>query len=189
MKTELDETDAEILRLLVENGRMAYTEIAEEVGMSPPSVIERVERLRDKGILEGFEARLDHSVLGGSRLLIRFRVRPDEASQVADEIADNERVDTVFLSADGTVTAVVNAEPEEAYGIVNDLDVQDYDVEVVVEERHAPTVAAPSFEPDCVECGNTVDEEGVTARIAGDVYHFCCTSCESAFRDRYEAME
>jgi YHS domain-containing protein len=28
----------------------------------------------------------------------------------------------------------------------------------------------------------------VTTRIAGDVYHFCCTSCESAFRERYEAM-
>lgn len=189
MKTKLDETDAKILRLLVKDGRMAYTEIAEKVGMSPPSVIDRVERLREKGILEGFEARLDRSVLGGSRLLVRFRARPDEASQVADEIAEDDRVDTVFVSADGTVTAVVNAEPEEAYGIVSGVDARDYDVEVVVEERHAPTVAAPSFEPDCVECGNTVDEEGVTTRIAGDVYHFCCTSCESAFRDRYEAME
>ena len=188
MKTELDETDAEILRLLVKDGRMAYTEIADEVGMSPPSVIERVERLREKGVLRGFEARLDRSVLGGSRLLVRFRVRPDEASHIADEIAADDRADTVFVSADGTVTAVVNAEPEEAYGIVGDADAHDYDVEVVVEERHAPTVATPSFAPDCVECGNTVDEEGVTARVAGEVYHFCCTSCESAFRERYEAM-
>jgi len=188
MKTKLDETDAEILRLLVEDGRMAYTEIAEEVGMSPPSVIERVERLREKGVLEGFEARLDRSILGGSRLLVRFRARPDESSRLADEISEDQRVDTVFVSADGTVTAVVNSEPDDAYGIVSGLEVRNYDVEVVVEERHAPTVAAPSFEPDCVECGNTVDEEGVTARIAGDVYHFCCTSCESAFRDRYEEM-
>ncbi|MDZ7687407.1 MAG: AsnC family transcriptional regulator [Halobacteriales archaeon] len=189
MKTGLDETDAEILRLLVEDGRMAYTEIADEVGMSPPSVIERVERLREKGVLEGFEARLDRSVLGGSRLLLRFRAPPDETSRIADEVADDERVDTVFVSADGTLTAVVNAEPEAAYGIVGDVDAHDYDLEVVVEEIHAPTVSAPSFAPDCVECGNTVDEEGVTARIAGEVYHFCCTSCESAFRDRYEAME
>jgi len=188
MKTELDKTDAEILSLLVTNGRMAYTEIADEVEMSPPSVIERVERLREKGVLRGFEARLDRSVLGGSRLLVRFRAPPDEASRLADEIAEDERAETVFVSADRTVTVVANAEPEGAYGIVDDVDARDYDVEVVAEERHEPTVAAPSFAPDCVECGNTVDEEGVTARIAGDVHHFCCTSCESAFRERYEAM-
>ncbi len=190
MKTTLDETDAEILRLLVEDGRIPYTEIADEVGMSPPSVIDRVDRLHEKGVLEGFEARLDRSVLGGSRLLLRFGVGTDEPSHVAETLAGDERVETVFVSADGTVTVVVNAEPDEARRIVADVDAEThgFGVDVVVEEHHAPTVSTPSFAPDCVECGNTVDSEGVTARVAGDIYHFCCTSCESAFRERYEAM-
>lgn len=191
MKPTLDETDAEILRLLVKDGRIPYTEIADEVGMSPPSVIERVERLREKGIIEGYEARLDRSVLGGSRLLVRFRVSPEEVEDAMLAISDDERAETVFGSADGTVTVVANAEPEEAGEIteVPDVEAHDHEVGVVVEESHEPTVAAPSFAPDCVECGNTVDEEGVTSRVAGDLYHFCCTSCESAFRERYEAME
>jgi DNA-binding Lrp family transcriptional regulator len=188
MKTPIDATDAEILRLLVEDGRKPYAEIAEEVDMSTPAVIDRIDRLRKKGIVDGFEARLDRSVLGGSRLLLRFRLDPDEATNVAEETSRDERVETVFVSADGTVTAVANAEPEEARSIAGETGAREYDVEYVVEEEHAPAVRTPSFAPDCVECGNTVDDQGVSTRVAGDLYHFCCTSCESAFEQRYEGM-
>jgi DNA-binding Lrp family transcriptional regulator len=187
MKTTLDSTDAEILRALVDDGRRAYSDIADEVDMSTPAVIERVERLRDKGVIEGFEARLDPSVLGGTRLLVRFRVSSDETSTVSEALADDDRVNTVFVSADATVTVVADAEPDEAVALLGSVGAYfgTFEVEVVVDEEHAPTVRQPSFAPDCVECGNTVDKEGVTARVAGDIYHFCCTSCESAFRDRY----
>ncbi|MFW5984084.1 MAG: AsnC family transcriptional regulator, partial [Halobacteria archaeon] len=183
----LDDTDAEILRLLLEDGRMAYSKIADEVEMSTPSVIDRVDRMREKGVIERFEARLDPSVLDTTRLIVRFDVAPDKLHAVADSVVEDERVENVYVSADSTVTVVANAEPGEATAVVErtDAEVSGLNVEVVVDEKHAPTVRQPSFAPDCVECGNTVDEEGVTTRVAGDVYHFCCTSCESAFRDRY----
>lgn len=187
MQSSLDETDADILRALVDDGRVPYSQIADAVDMSTPAVIERVDRLRDKGVIEGFEARLDPSVLGGTRMLIRFRVSPDEMSTVTETLADDERVNTVFVSANATVTVVADAEPDDAVALVDSVsaDIDTFEVDVVVDEEHAPAVREPSFAPDCVECDNTVDEEGVTARVAGDVYHFCCTSCESAFRDRY----
>jgi Lrp/AsnC family leucine-responsive transcriptional regulator len=188
MKDSLDETDAEILRLLTRDGRIPYTEIAEEVGMSPPSVIDRVDRLREVGVIEGFGARLDRSVMGGSRLLVRFRTRPGAVEEAVREASEDDRVETAFGSADGTVTLVANAKPEEAAELTAGFDARDHAVEVVVEESHEPTVSAPSFAPDCAECGNTVDEEGVSARLAGDVYHFCCTSCASAFEERYESL-
>lgn len=40
----------------------------------------------------------------------------------------------------------------------------------------------------CDECGNTVDSEGETERLGGDVYHFCRSSCRSRFVQRYERM-
>ena len=189
METELDDTDSEILRLLVQDGRAAYSRIADEVGMSTPAVIDRVDRMREKGVIEGFEARLDPSVLGTTRLLIRLCVGPGETDDVGESLADDERVEDVYVSADATVTVVANAEPDEVLALVRDVDgIRELDVEVVVGENHAPAVREPSFAPECIECGNTVDEEGVSARLAGDVYHFCCTSCESAFRGRYAEM-
>jgi DNA-binding Lrp family transcriptional regulator len=189
MKTKIDDTDSEILRLLVEDGRMAYSKIADEVDMSTPAVIDRVEGMREKGVIEGFEARLNPLVLGTMRLLIRLSAEPGETDAVVETLADDDRVEDVYVSADATVTVLANAEPDDVPAIVQGVDgVHGLDVEVVVDEKHAPTVRQPSFSPECVECGNTVDEEGVSARIAGDVYHFCCTSCESAFRDRYAEL-
>jgi DNA-binding Lrp family transcriptional regulator len=190
MKTTLDDTDAEILRSLVGDGRMAYSRIADDVGMSTPAVIDRVDSMRDRGVIEGFEARLNPSVLGTTRLIVRFGVPVSETESVAGALARDDRVDDVYVSADATVTVVANAEPEEASSLVEeaDTDVHGTEVEVIVDEEHEPEVRQPSFEPDCVECGNTVDDEGVSARVAGDLYHFCCTSCESAFRDRYEGL-
>jgi len=189
MRPELDETDAEILRLLVEDGRKPYAEIANEVDMSSPSVIERVERLHEVGVIEGFEARLDRSMLGGSRILIRFKTTPGAVGEAARLASEDKRVETVFGSADGTVTLVANAEPSEVGSLTEVFDGKDYEVETVVAEEHRPTVATPSLAPECAECGNTVDEEGVSARVADDVHHFCCTSCEAAFRERYESLK
>jgi len=45
------------------------------------------------------------------------------------------------------------------------------------------------FALTCAECSNTVDSEGETARIDGEVYHFCCPSCLSQFRERYQRLE
>jgi DNA-binding Lrp family transcriptional regulator len=191
METELDDTDSEILRLLVQDGRAAYSRIADEVGMSTPAVIDRVDRMREKGVIEGFEARLDPSVLDTTRIIVRFEVGPEVRNSVTEGFSRDERVETAFVSADGTVTLVANARPEEAADVVSkaDFGVQRYDVDTVIEEQHAPTVRSPSFAPECVECGNTVDEEGVSARIGGDLYHFCCTSCESALRGRYDGVK
>ena len=47
----LDDTDREILRLLLEDGRRPYREIASEVELSAPAVSDRVERLRELGLL------------------------------------------------------------------------------------------------------------------------------------------
>lgn len=49
---DLDETDRQILRLLLENGRRPFSGIAETVGLSPPAVSDRVDRLESLGDAE-----------------------------------------------------------------------------------------------------------------------------------------
>ena len=41
----LDSIDVQILNMLIENGRISYTDIAKEVGMKPPSVIDRIKKM------------------------------------------------------------------------------------------------------------------------------------------------
>ncbi|MEM1127397.1 MAG: Lrp/AsnC family transcriptional regulator [Bacteroidota bacterium] len=56
---KVDEIDAHILRLLQANGRMKRNRIAEEVGLSVPSVSERMRKLEERGVIEGYHAVVD----------------------------------------------------------------------------------------------------------------------------------
>ena len=60
----LDETDKKILNILQESGRITNARLAQEVGLSPPAVLERVRRLELSGIIEKYVAILDRDQAG-----------------------------------------------------------------------------------------------------------------------------
>ncbi|MBI5807909.1 MAG: Lrp/AsnC family transcriptional regulator [Ignavibacteriales bacterium] len=55
----LDEIDITILKNLQENGRIKRNELAEIVGLSVPSLSERMKKLEDHKIIQGYHAILD----------------------------------------------------------------------------------------------------------------------------------
>ena len=61
---ELDAIDLLILDTLQEHGRIPHAKLAEQVGLSAPSVIERVKKLEDSGIITGYHAAIDARKLG-----------------------------------------------------------------------------------------------------------------------------
>lgn len=52
----LDSINSKILRCLQENARMSNAEIGRQVGISSPAVSERIKRMEDLGIIEGYKA-------------------------------------------------------------------------------------------------------------------------------------
>src|SRR5258706_12474534 len=61
---ELDEIDLGILSQLQDNCRPPLGRLGEQVGLSAPSVIERVKKLEDSGVIRGYHAILDARRLG-----------------------------------------------------------------------------------------------------------------------------
>lgn len=59
MSHRIDEIDAQILTLLQQNGRMKRNRIAEHVGLSVPSVSERMRKLEERGVLLSYHAVID----------------------------------------------------------------------------------------------------------------------------------
>ncbi len=59
----IDEIDVTILELLQDNGRMKRNAIAEIVGLSVPSVSERMRKLEERGVIRGY-----HAVVNPKRL-------------------------------------------------------------------------------------------------------------------------
>jgi len=56
---QIDDIDARILELLQERGRMKRNAVADEVGLSVSAVSERMRKLEDRGVIEGYCAIVD----------------------------------------------------------------------------------------------------------------------------------
>ena len=80
----IDATDLQILTILQSNARTSNADIARQVGMAPSAILERIRKLEQRGIIQGYEARIDPRALGLG-LLAYVAVRTDE--RVGDECA------------------------------------------------------------------------------------------------------
>src|SRR5690554_4963936 len=67
---ELDRIDRHILRELQAEGRLAFTELGERVGLSTTPCTERVRRLEREGVIMGYSARLNPEHLNASLLVL-----------------------------------------------------------------------------------------------------------------------
>lgn len=61
---QLDETDREIIAALTENGRASMKSIGERVGMSSPSVSDRLLKIEDAGAIRGYTTIIDYKAFG-----------------------------------------------------------------------------------------------------------------------------
>ncbi len=187
----LDDTDREILRLLLADARQPYSEIAEEVDLSAPAVSDRVDRLRETGLVRRFTLDIDRELLdGGSRVLVTIEATPGRGPTVQRALAGVAEVEHVFRTADDRLVCIATVtDSDGAVGEWVDLaDVGDYDVRPLAEESWTPRLGGAELAPACEECGNTVTREGESATLDGEVHHFCCENCRDSFVDRYEQL-
>jgi Lrp/AsnC family leucine-responsive transcriptional regulator len=189
----IDDTDRDILRHLAADARQSYRAIADAVDLSPPAVADRIDRLRDLGVIQGFTVDLDRSLLaGGTPVLCDLHVRPGAVERVSGGIESAPETEHVFTTADAHVVFQATLAERDVRELldaaINIESVAEYDVSLLSSSTWTPQVGDVAFAPECVECGNAVDEEGTTARLDGEVYHFCCPSCESQFTERYESF-
>jgi len=190
----LDETDLEILSLLAENARRPFSEIGEEVGLSGPAVSDRVTRLEDAGVINQFTIDVDQAQLrAGVPVLVRGSVPTGALEPVRERLRESDAVEHVFVTADGDVWFYARVDAQNVRTWVEtcfeDVAGSEYTVTLVDELEWTPSVDGVAFALTCAECNNTVDSEGETARVDGDVYHFCCPSCLARFEERYERLE
>lgn len=55
----IDEIDLQILHILQEKARIPNAEVSRQIGMAPSAVLERIRKLEERGIIEGYEVRLN----------------------------------------------------------------------------------------------------------------------------------
>ena len=61
---KIDKIDKKILEILQRNAKITNAQLSKEIGLSPAPTLERVRKLESKGIISGYNAKLDMSKIG-----------------------------------------------------------------------------------------------------------------------------
>lgn len=191
---EPDETDLEILELLMSDARRPWSEIAEIVDLSAPAVSDRVARLQEMGIIRRFTLDVDRSQLReGVPILLTLEVAADTIDTVREALLEADAVEYVFTTAENNLLCyarVVGGNvPTWLSETLDMATVDNYEVLLLTGIEWTPSIGGTEFALTCAECGNTVTSEGVATRIGGDLYQFCCPSCHARFEEQYEQLE
>jgi len=89
----LDTTDRAIIAALSDNGRMTVRELAAQIGLSSPSITERIHKLEDAGAIRGYTIVVDPKAFGlGIEAHVRLRAMPGEVRRLAQMLVDTPEV-------------------------------------------------------------------------------------------------
>ncbi len=91
----LDNIDMQILRLLQNDGRIAHSTIAKQVGLTGPSVHARIQRLEETGIINGYSVLINPEAIEQG-LLAYIRVQTTVTEDLFDAfetyVRDNQMI-------------------------------------------------------------------------------------------------
>ena len=93
----LDELDQKILRLLVENARMSYSEIGERVGVSRVAVKARIQALEQRGVIEEYTTIINPQKINGAvSCYFELEFSPETFEQAVNLLKGNETVTQIY---------------------------------------------------------------------------------------------
>ncbi len=98
-RMELDETDRAILRILQEDARTPFSEVARRIDMSSATVHDRVNRMEDAGVIEGYHASIDPKAVGyGVSAFVGLRVEQGREEDALEQLREIDGVREIHLT-------------------------------------------------------------------------------------------
>lgn len=93
----LDELDRKIVRLLIQNARMSYSEIGQQTGISRVAVKMRVQALEQKGVIEEYTTIINPQKISGAvSCYFEIETRPDALMEVAEILRQNDTITQIY---------------------------------------------------------------------------------------------
>jgi DNA-binding Lrp family transcriptional regulator len=97
MTHTLDDIDRQIVKALNANGRISYTDLAKEIGLSRVAIQARVNALLEEGVIERFTAVINPEKLGiAVSAFFNVEVEPKRLQSIADTLAEEAAVTSLY---------------------------------------------------------------------------------------------
>lgn len=119
----IDKKSLKILNILQEKARIPNTEVARQVGLAPSAVLERIRKLEQQGIIDGYEVRLNPERFAKNQvafITLSIDNRKNAHGQIGDQLARLEEVQEVHFIAgdDGYLVKVRVANTSELHRLL-----------------------------------------------------------------------
>lgn len=93
----LDELDQKIIQLLIQNARMTYSQIGEQIGISRVAVKMRVQALEKRGVIEEYTTIINPQKISGAiSCYFEIITEPDQLMQVAELLNAQETITQIY---------------------------------------------------------------------------------------------
>lgn len=124
MSRQLDPTDMLIVEIMQADGRISVSELGRKVGLSQPAASERLKRLEERGIIEGYGARVNAAALGlGMMAVVRLRTGHEHIRACLKQFSEMPQIVEVLrlTGEDCFVLKVLVPSPSELEIIVDSI--------------------------------------------------------------------
>ena len=93
----LDALDQKIVRLLIENARISYSDIGQEVGISRVAVKARIQALEQRGIIEEYTTIINPQKISGAvSCYFEIETLPDALSNATEVLSQNQTITQIY---------------------------------------------------------------------------------------------
>lgn len=197
MPLKLDEVDKKILKSLLEDCRRPYRAVAEEAGVTTPTVRDRVKKMIEAGVIKKFSAVVDaERVEGGVSALVSLKVDPGALERVAGHLSKLDEVRNMFITS-GEANMVIRVTVPNKRAFLEFLGKQ------IARLKEADALSSqvilrtlkdePGFAlrgelhaaVKCDTCGQEIKGEPFTLNVKGGKRFFCCKECLAIYKERY----
>ena len=120
----LDDISLRLLEELQRDARISYSALARRVGLSTPTVIERIRKLEDAGVITGYGVRLNAAALGlGVIALIEVKTNPTQYAKVLEFARTTPSVrECYFVTGDNSFMARILVKSiDELQGLIEKM--------------------------------------------------------------------
>jgi DNA-binding Lrp family transcriptional regulator len=194
---DLDVKDLTILNRLNEKGRATYSEIADELMLTVPTVKARIDKLVKIGVINHFGIYLNpHALTNDTAAILSFHVHTEELRTFLDHLRSLKEIKTVFEVLDSyNLLVITHFQPLNLHQVLFEEllthpSVKQGKIQILVKEiqskPHQIPKSTTSLNLKCDYCGKQITGEYESLKLKDTRYYFCCTSCLANYKQWYE---
>ncbi|MFQ5815046.1 MAG: Lrp/AsnC ligand binding domain-containing protein [Candidatus Hydrothermarchaeaceae archaeon] len=194
---ELDDLDVKILTLLQKDARASYKEMAGKLGVSTPTIRNRINSLTNLGVIRRFTTIISDELIGGVTSIVLIDADSSMLEEISKEISDFPEVREVYRTA-GDFELVAKLFLDDMDALEEFLTKKLGKVDGIRKIRNYLVIKGAKEEDKvliktkkriilkCEFCVCEIPHEPHTIKVDDKEHYFCCAHCAKAYKTGLE---